>query len=143
MSITPLDKLLSLLHGGKRIGPSAHVALCPAQDDRHPSLSIKETADGVLLLRCWAGCSVDQIVGAVGLDLRDLFPPRDATLGAGRPPQRRPWMATELLHLSALESTVVVVITADVVAGRVADLSRLYEACRRLMLMVEATNATR
>ena len=33
------------------------VARCPAHDDRTPSLSIRETDDGRLLLKCFAGCS--------------------------------------------------------------------------------------
>jgi hypothetical protein len=40
---------------------------CPAHDDKNPSLSIKETSDGVLLLKCFAGCSFEQIIEAAGL----------------------------------------------------------------------------
>ena len=34
---------------------------CPAHDDNNPSLSIKETSDGKLLLHCFAGCSFEDI----------------------------------------------------------------------------------
>ncbi len=83
--MTAADRLLSLLDGVKRTAPGRWLACCPSHDDRHPSLSIRELDDGTLLLKDWAGCSVDQIVGALGLDLSDLFPPRDPVPGAGRP----------------------------------------------------------
>jgi hypothetical protein len=37
-------------------------------------LSIAETTDGVVLLKCFYGCTAAQVVGAVGLELHDLFP---------------------------------------------------------------------
>jgi DNA primase len=52
-------------------------ARCPAHDDKDPSLSVSEAADGTVLLKCFAGCSADEIVGAIGLDLKDLFPASD------------------------------------------------------------------
>ena len=50
------------------------MARCPAHADRSPSLSIRETRDGTLLLKCFAGCSVAAITRAVGLEVADLFP---------------------------------------------------------------------
>ena len=40
---------------------------CPAHDDNNPSLSIKETSDGKLLLHCFAGCSFEDIVKAADI----------------------------------------------------------------------------
>jgi hypothetical protein len=75
-AISPADKLLDRLTGVKQIKPDRWLARCPAHDDRAPSLVITETSDGTLLIRCWAGCSAADIVAAVGLDLKDLFPAR-------------------------------------------------------------------
>lgn len=47
------------------------MACCPAHDDRNPSLSIK-TAGTKILLHCFAGCSVESIAQAIGLELKDL-----------------------------------------------------------------------
>ena len=66
--------LLSRLDGVRHAGEKQWKACCPAHDDRHPSLSIRETHDGTLLVKCWAGCSAKEIVAAIGLELRDLFP---------------------------------------------------------------------
>jgi hypothetical protein len=49
-------------------------AKCPSHEDRIPSLSIDEGREGCVLLKCHAGCSIDDIVNALGLTKRDLFP---------------------------------------------------------------------
>ena len=46
---------------------SGWVDLCPAHDDRTPSLSINIAADGKLLLNCFVGCTFESIVRAAGL----------------------------------------------------------------------------
>jgi hypothetical protein len=48
-------------------------ALCPAHDDRHPSLHVAEGDDGRALLICYAGCSTEQILDALALRWQDLF----------------------------------------------------------------------
>jgi hypothetical protein len=47
--------------------------LCPAHDDRNASLSVSEGDDGRVLVKCFAGCKPEEIVGALGLEMRDLF----------------------------------------------------------------------
>jgi hypothetical protein len=49
-------------------------ARCPAHEDRQASLTIGVGRDGQWLLTCWAGCELDAIVRAVGLNVPDLFP---------------------------------------------------------------------
>jgi len=62
--LTHLDKVRKT---GKQ-----YQAVCPSHDDKSPSLSIKQGDDRILLY-CHAGCSADEITGAMGLQLRDLF----------------------------------------------------------------------
>lgn len=54
-----------------------HEALCPAHDDRNPSLSIKEVEgeDGQkkVLIKCFAGCDTERILKELGLGWKDLF----------------------------------------------------------------------
>lgn len=69
-----LDKVLNRLDKVKSAGANKWKACCPAHDDKHPTLAISETSQGVVLLKCWAGCSTKEIVSAIGLQLRDLFP---------------------------------------------------------------------
>src|SRR5690348_1868641 len=49
-------------------------ACCPAHADRKPSLSIGLGEQGQDLLKCFAGCSLDRIIEAMGLTMTDLFP---------------------------------------------------------------------
>lgn len=72
-----ISDFLARLDGVKKHG-DRYTAKCPAHDDHTPSLSIREGADGRILLHCFAGCSVDQIVGAMGLKIVDLFPASDS-----------------------------------------------------------------
>lgn len=70
----PIDLLLPRLDKVKAIGAGKWTACCPAHNDRDPSLSIRETEDGTVLVHCWAGCTATDITAALGLTLRDLFP---------------------------------------------------------------------
>lgn len=74
--------------GGRWSGRSG-MACCPAHDDRTPSLSVAER-DGVVLVRCFAGCTQNEVIDA--LRQRGLWPAADgnerATLPRGQ--HRRP-----------------------------------------------------
>lgn len=48
-------------------------ARCPAHDDKHASLSIREGQDGTALLKCHAGCEYEDIMLALGLEPKDGF----------------------------------------------------------------------
>ena len=60
----PIDLLLDRLTGVKQTRPDRWQARCPAHDDRSPSLAVTETPDGTILIKCWAGCSAADVVGA-------------------------------------------------------------------------------
>ncbi len=49
------------------------MAKCPSHADRTPSLSISEGDDGRTLLHCFSGCTVNEIVNSMELQLSDLF----------------------------------------------------------------------
>jgi hypothetical protein len=67
-----LEAILARLRG-VRSNASGWIARCPAHEDRSPSLSVAEGEGGRVLLHCFAGCSPDSIVAALGLKLSDLF----------------------------------------------------------------------
>ena len=69
----PVERLLAVLDKVRNRGDSSWMACCPAHNDKNPSLSIKETKDGDVLLHCFAGCGVDDVVAALGLEMSDLF----------------------------------------------------------------------
>lgn len=49
-----------------------YTALCPAHDDKNPSLAVT-VKDDKILVYCQAGCTTQDIVGSMGLQLKDLF----------------------------------------------------------------------
>ncbi|GMQ82814.1 MAG: hypothetical protein BMS9Abin05_2277 [Rhodothermia bacterium] len=49
-------------------------ARCPAHDDQTASLSVSEGTDGRVLLHCFAGCSFEDIMAALSLDVTAAFP---------------------------------------------------------------------
>ncbi len=50
---------------GGRWGGASGMARCPAHDDRDPSFSIRDSADGRLLSCCHAGCSAEAVWAAL------------------------------------------------------------------------------
>ena len=72
---TKVDKILDRLQKASRAG-GGWKALCPAHDDREPSLSINEGTDGRILIHCHAGCPTEIVLRALRMSFRDLFPKR-------------------------------------------------------------------
>jgi putative DNA primase/helicase len=46
---------------GRRAG-AGWMACCPAHDDRTPSLSLRDSSSGVVLVCCHAGCEQDRVI---------------------------------------------------------------------------------
>lgn len=71
--VEPLDVLRSRLKGVKQHG-DRFMAVCPAHQDKSPSLSLSRAEDGRALVHCFAGCKTRDVLGAVGLEMHNLFP---------------------------------------------------------------------
>src|SRR5437016_11249252 len=89
MSLSPeqtasptLDHVLAQLKG-VRTSLRGWRACCPAHMDSEPSLSIGLGEQGQVLLKCFAGCSLERIVEAMGLTIPDLFPEEATTAENG------------------------------------------------------------
>jgi Protein of unknown function (DUF3631) len=69
--VSPFDRVVAALEarGSRRAG---HDWQCPAHDDEVPSLSVTAAKDKVLV-HCQVGCSVEEVVSALGLSMADLF----------------------------------------------------------------------
>ena len=100
------EKLLDRLDKVKRTGEGRWLACCPAHADQHPSLAIRETADGMVLVHCFTGCGVDQILSAVSLEFSDLYPEK-APEEHHRKPERAPYSAKDVLKALAYEALIV------------------------------------
>ena len=65
--MTILDALKEVRRSG-----DGWTAKCPGHDDTHRSLSVSHR-DGKWLLKCHAGCTIEQITAAMGIKISDLF----------------------------------------------------------------------
>jgi hypothetical protein len=135
-----MSQLLSRLDGVRHTATGRWLARCPSHDDRSPSLSIRELDDGRTLLHCFAGCSATDVLEAVGLGLRDLFPEPLCHAGDGVRPNH--WHAArEGLRLLAREALLVVVAAENLATGIAladADRDRLFVAADRIRRAAEA-----
>ena len=85
-----VEEFLSRLERVKRSG-AGWIARCPGHEDRHASLTIGEGDDGRVLINCFAGCTPEEVVAALGLTMADLFAdtrttPRDTRATVQRSP---------------------------------------------------------
>lgn len=69
--------------GGARRTKNGYDAYCPAHDDRHASLSIREGDDGKLLVHCHANCAKANVIDA--LKARDLWPSSNGRVRYDKP----------------------------------------------------------
>lgn len=116
----PLGVVLGRLERVQRHG-DAWRADCPQGHKSRGTLAIKQGDDGRVLLRCHAGCSAAEVLGAIGLSLSDLFdrPPVDHT-PAGRERRREfasiaAWRAA--LPVLELEAAVVAIASERIARG--------------------------
>lgn len=107
------EVILDRLDGVRQTG-RGFVARCPAHEDGRPSLSIRETSDGRVLLHCFAGCDAEAVLAAVGLTFSDLYPEQP---GQHFKPERHRFDARAALECVYHEALVVSVIVADMAAG--------------------------
>lgn len=112
------DRILPSLERVKQTGPDRWLACCPAHEDKSPSLAIREVDDRVLL-HCFAGCSVYEIVSSVGLELSDLFPEQIKTEGSK--PLSRPFPAADILRAMSRDIMFFIVCASDLAKGEVLD----------------------
>jgi hypothetical protein len=75
-----LEQILAKLEG-VRGSAGQYTARCPAHDDTNASLSISQADDGRILVKCFAGCTFQNIVNALGLSESDFFPKNDKRNG--------------------------------------------------------------
>ena len=142
--MNPIENTLSRLDKPRQRQPGQWSARCPAHPDKSPSLSVRETPDGAVLLHCFGGCETAEIVASLGLELSDLFPPRDKPTGT---PKKIANLLTagQALELLATETLFVAVAIGNFFHGMTltqVDIDRLTTAAGRIALLREQTQRT-
>jgi hypothetical protein len=85
-----------------------------------------------VLVHCFAGCAVEEVLAAAGLEFDALFPPKPIEFAKA---ERRPFLPSDVFEVARMEISIVAVIASDMHAGRTvpeADYDRLYVAIDRL-----------
>src|SRR5947208_12918780 len=94
---SPLEMVLSRLKG-VRTSRHGWLACCPAHNDREPSLSIGLGDERHILLKCFAGCSLERIVEAMDMTIAELFP--DALSVSDTQPEKTQRKKLDLVDLA-------------------------------------------
>ena len=135
--MTPAENLIQRL-AKVRGRNGSWTACCPAHDDKGPSLAVRELPDGRVLVHCFAGCETESVLGAVGMDMTDLFPPEEKRrqyTDHGKPSVKPAFYASDLMRIIAFEALVVQVVAFDMAAGKrpsEQDRQRLMVAYQRI-----------
>lgn len=125
-----IDAILSRLERARQTGRDSWIASCPAHEDRHPSMTLRELDDGRILAHCFGGCSIEAILGALGLEFDALFPEKPIERGK---PMRRPFPSADVLQCLEAEAAIVALSSIHLrTHGALSD-----EAHARLMLAEE------
>jgi len=69
----PIPEILSRFSKVYKSGEGEYQCLCPSHDDSTASLGLKFKEDK-MILNCFAGCSMESILQASGLDWGDVMP---------------------------------------------------------------------
>ena len=126
-----LNTVLSRLEKVQSIGNYRYKALCPAHDDRSPSLAIKADGDK-LLLHCFCGCKTADVLEAIGLTFADIMPDKSS---ANFKKDRKPFYAIDVLGIVKYEATLAFIYAVDMSQGLKLtnqDKSRLLLAASRI-----------
>jgi hypothetical protein len=135
--VTPAENLIQRL-AKVRGRNGSWTACCPAHDDKGPSLAVRELPDGRVLVHCFAGCETESVLGAVGMDMTDLFPPEEKRrqyTEHGKPSVKPAFYASDLMRVIAFEALVVQIVAFDIAAGKKPseeDRQRLMVAYQRI-----------
>lgn len=142
-----VSTLLNCLNHVKPKAKNRWIARCPAHEDQWPSLSIRETDDGTVLIKCFAGCGAVDVIAAVGLEFKDLFPerPREShSRPRGRPDH---WHAMrEALNALHFEVLLVAGAADNIVNGKpisAIDVNRMRLAANSIRSTVESLSLIR
>jgi len=135
------NNLLSHLEQVKQTGQLQWVSRCPAHGSRGRKLSITETEDGRILLKCWSrGCPPAQIVDAVGLTMVDLFPEHLRYKNQKPLPKGQRWIPRTVLTALSEEISVVWLCAGNMLKERSinqSDFERLGDAVRRTRIVLD------
>jgi hypothetical protein len=133
-----VHNLLSRLDKVKKTGKDSWRACCPAHGSTKQSLAIRDD-NGMVLVHCFAeGCAIDDVLGAVGLDMNDVQP----RVPGEHKAIKKPFYAGDVLEISADETLIAYMIVKKMLDETVNfnDMQRLLKCASRLRHASEVAN---
>ena len=127
-----IELVLSRLDKVKDLGAGKYTALCPAHQEKTPSMSIRHTDDDRILMHCF-GCGANglEIMEAMGLDAWQLYPEKQKEHYER---QRIPFPAHQVLSCLQFEAQIIMIaakrISENNISGQ--DLKRVNLANKRI-----------
>lgn len=135
-----IEQIVERLRKVRKLKNGHYQACCPAHQDKSPSLTIQEGNGGVILLYCFAGCTVRSICDAIAIELSDLWPERDSPYV----PRVKPILsAAEILTALRAEAGIVLIAAADLAERKPlseSDFDRVATACQRITTALDFYN---
>lgn len=119
-----IDVLLSRLTRVRQSRPNSWMACCPAHPDKSPSLAVTYIEDGRILIHCFGGCEPGDVLAAVGLNIRDLFPQALNKDHQPMPARRLGVSGFDVLKAMRHESQVLALIADEIGKGKVDEDTR-------------------
>ena len=140
----PIDLVLARLDNPRPSGRNRWRCVCPSCGGNKSALSVGIGDDDAVLLRCWKGCDAAAVVGSLGLQLHELFPPQLS--GHGSAPMRRRGMLTagQAMEVTAFECLLVWTAASNLANGHALtadDLERLGIAAQRIQSLAAEVRA--
>ena len=140
----PIDLVLARLDNPRPSGRNRWRCVCPSCGGNKSALSVGIGDDDAVLLRCWKGCDAAAVVGSLGLQLHELFPPKLS--GHGSAPMRRRGMLTagQAMEVTAFECLLVWTAASNLANGHALtndDRDRLGVAAQRIQSLAAEVRA--
>jgi hypothetical protein len=124
--------LLDRLDRPKQTRSGNWIAGCPCcQSRRGRPISVRDLG-GRILLHAFCGCRTEDVLGAIGLQMSDLF---EAPLGHHFPASKSQIPARDLIEIISEETNIITTTAADLLDGRFIDedaWTRLAQAAARI-----------
>jgi hypothetical protein len=135
----PIESVLGRLEDPRPNGKERWRCRCPSCGGNRSALSIGVGLNDSVLIRCWKGCDVEEVVTALGLIMSDLFP-SDPGASALPLPRRRMLSAHQCVEVISFECLLTWTAALNLANGHVLtsdDLTRLSTAAHRIESLVQ------
>ena len=132
----PIDRVLAYLPDAKPSGRDRWRTWCRACGGNTSALSVGVGDGDSVLLKCWKGCTVEEVIGAIGLEMHDLFPPKFTASAPMR--RRRLLTAGQALELLNDEAQLIALAGSNIGHGielTDADRDRVLQAAGRIAFL--------